>query len=60
MPKHTDGKNRDHVDLSIWDVIKVAYQIGEKSVNYSINGAGIIILRQKVTYFSPCSEINSR
>lgn len=47
MPKHTDQKNIDHIDLSIWDLIKVAYPIGEKIVTYSINGAGIIVLGQK-------------
>lgn len=59
MPKRSDQKNIDCVDLSIWDLVKVAYQIGGKWVTYSTNGAGIIILGQKVTYFSPWYEIKS-
>lgn len=51
MPKHTDRKNiMDCIDLSIRDLIKVAYKVGGKIVNYSINNAGIIIWGQKVVY----------
>lgn len=36
------------IDLSIWDLIKVAYQIGGKIVIYSINGLGSLFGDKKL------------
>lgn len=51
----------DYTDLSIEDFTKVAYQTGGKTVNYSINDAGITILGPKdIICFSLCPKIKSR